>query len=89
MNQGALNARKNRKTFRPDRGILEKIINRLHLSRIERSIAMFIGNCPICGGYRTFILWADRGEFRCGKCGIDGRFGPAPERGEKCRSLSE
>jgi Zn ribbon nucleic-acid-binding protein len=65
--------------------LMEKLIVRLGLSLLKDSLFIYGGDCPFCGGERTFVVWVNRRSCRCSKCGLDGWFGPAPEleRGER------
>ncbi len=63
-----------------DPATIDALIVRLGLEIIAASKSMYRGTCPLCGAAHKFIVWADRGKFRCYHCGCDGLYVHSPER---------
>ena len=63
-----------------DPALIAEIIDRLRLSLLGMSEAIYGGDCPLCGHAKSFSLWAASGNFRCFYCGADGRFVVSVER---------
>lgn len=59
--------------------LMRAIAARLKLRLCPDSAFIFSGDCPLCGGSGTLVLHMKRNEIRCGACGLEGGFGPAPE----------
>jgi Zn ribbon nucleic-acid-binding protein len=70
-----------------DRGMIDKIIVRNKLQKIDLSNHIYGGDCPFCGRAKSFCLWEEKGTFRCYWCGCDGRFVRTPERELEERNL--
>lgn len=70
--------RQGKSRFDPE--TIDALIVRLKLELMAESQSMYRGTCPLCGSSHKFILWADRGKFRCYYCGCDGIYVHSPER---------
>jgi hypothetical protein len=70
-----------------DQAMMDKIIVRNGLRTLDMAKYIFAGDCPFCGHKKSFILWQDKGTYRCYWCGCDGRFVRTPERELEERNL--
>lgn len=70
-----------------DQVMIDKIIVRNSLTPLQLTKTIFGGACPFCGHAKTFVLWSERGQYRCYFCGCDGRFVRSPERELEERKL--
>lgn len=75
------------RTFHVDNNIIKQHIARNGLQLLEQAAAVYGGDCPMCGQSHSYILWADKGKYRCFWCGCDGRFAPTPERVAEARRI--
>lgn len=63
-----------------DRAMIDKLIVRNGLRTLDLTKHIYGGDCPFCGHEKSFILWEEKGQYRCYWCGCDGRFVRTPER---------
>lgn len=63
-----------------DKDIIDQLIARNKLRKMDMSKTLYGGDCPFCGQEKCFMIWSEKGSYRCFLCGCDGRFVPSPER---------
>lgn len=63
-----------------DQEMIDKLVVRNALVPLQLTKTIFGGTCPFCGRQNSFVLWTEKGQFRCYYCGCDGRFVRSPER---------